>query len=343
MLCLLIGGTVFRAFCKTVSPVIILRLAQITISISLWDWLLIFFTVEEKFGVPKIQAKKGNLTHDPIPWFICPSILGPTLCNPQKRKGRDFPGGPAVRNPPSNAGDSGSIPGRGTGIPRATGQLILRTTTTELACHNYRAHTPWSQRATTREEKTHRPQLERRLRTTTKSPRASTRGHMPQQRSRVPQVRCDVAIKKKRLGGQSLNSSPPRAWEIWTGCAALRPASGDSWLLLPAGGAVGAQSPRQKGNVPRMPCVSPWQRPPLSGADGRRPHPWAASKIVWSSAAAPAGHSKRVPRAQPRPGIRPGTIPGVGSAAAPRVSGYADSASVSGDLSARQRGRSAVA
>ena len=27
---------------------------------------------------------------------------------------RDFPGGPAVKSPPSDAGDAGSIPGRGT-------------------------------------------------------------------------------------------------------------------------------------------------------------------------------------------------------------------------------------
>ena len=26
---------------------------------------------------------------------------------------RDFPGGPVVKNPPYNAGDAGSIPGRG--------------------------------------------------------------------------------------------------------------------------------------------------------------------------------------------------------------------------------------
>ena len=36
---------------------------------------------------------------------------------------RDFAGGPAVKNPPSNAGDVSSIPGLGTKIPRATGQL----------------------------------------------------------------------------------------------------------------------------------------------------------------------------------------------------------------------------
>ena len=33
----------------------------------------------------------------------------------------DFPGGPVIENPPSNAGDAGLIPGQGTKIPRATG------------------------------------------------------------------------------------------------------------------------------------------------------------------------------------------------------------------------------
>ena len=36
-----------------------------------------------------------------------------------------------VKNPPSNAGDVDSIPGRGTKIPHAVGQLSLRATTTE--------------------------------------------------------------------------------------------------------------------------------------------------------------------------------------------------------------------
>ena len=31
----------------------------------------------------------------------------------------DFPGGPMVKNPPSNAGDMGSISGLGTKIPHA--------------------------------------------------------------------------------------------------------------------------------------------------------------------------------------------------------------------------------
>ena len=37
-----------------------------------------------------------------------------------------------VKNSPSSAGDAGSIPGRGTKIPHATGQLSPCATTTEL-------------------------------------------------------------------------------------------------------------------------------------------------------------------------------------------------------------------
>ena len=45
----------------------------------------------------------------------------------------DFPSGPVVKNPPYNAGDAGSIPGQGTKIPHAAGQLSPCTTTTEFA------------------------------------------------------------------------------------------------------------------------------------------------------------------------------------------------------------------
>ena len=44
-----------------------------------------------------------------------------------------------VKNPPSNAGDAGSIPGQGTKIPHAAGQLSPRATTIELGCLNERA------------------------------------------------------------------------------------------------------------------------------------------------------------------------------------------------------------
>ena len=43
---------------------------------------------------------------------------------------RDFPGGPMV-NLPSNAGNMDAIPGQGTKIPYAVGQLSLHATTRE--------------------------------------------------------------------------------------------------------------------------------------------------------------------------------------------------------------------
>ena len=43
-----------------------------------------------------------------------------------------FSGGPVVKNPPSNAGDAGSIPGQGTRFPHATGQLSPYAKTPEL-------------------------------------------------------------------------------------------------------------------------------------------------------------------------------------------------------------------
>ena len=49
---------------------------------------------------------------------------------------QDFLGGPVVENPPSNAGDEGWIPGQGTRIPHATGQLGPWATTTEPTCHS---------------------------------------------------------------------------------------------------------------------------------------------------------------------------------------------------------------
>ena len=47
----------------------------------------------------------------------------------RKPKCWDFPGGPLVKNPPYNAGDVGLIPGQGTEILHAVGQLSPR--------HNY--------------------------------------------------------------------------------------------------------------------------------------------------------------------------------------------------------------
>ena len=44
---------------------------------------------------------------------------------------RGFPGGPVVKNSPSNAGDMGSVPSQQTKIPSAMGQLSSSTTTEE--------------------------------------------------------------------------------------------------------------------------------------------------------------------------------------------------------------------
>ena len=52
----------------------------------------------------------------------------------------NFPGGPEVKNPPSNAGDGSSIPGQGAKILHVAGLLNLSPTATELACSG--AHTP---------------------------------------------------------------------------------------------------------------------------------------------------------------------------------------------------------
>ena len=49
----------------------------------------------------------------------------------QKEVYRDFPGGPVVKNPPSNAGDAGSIPGQETKILHSAGQRSPCTVTTE--------------------------------------------------------------------------------------------------------------------------------------------------------------------------------------------------------------------
>ena len=46
------------------------------------------------------------------------------------------PSGPVNKNSPSNAGESGLIPGWGTKIPHALGQLSLNTVTKEPVSHD---------------------------------------------------------------------------------------------------------------------------------------------------------------------------------------------------------------
>ena len=53
-----------------------------------------------------------------------------------------------VKNLPYNAGDAGSIPGQGTKIPHAAGQLSPHATATELTGLNERAHVPQTTEST---------------------------------------------------------------------------------------------------------------------------------------------------------------------------------------------------
>ena len=67
-----------------------------------------------------------------------------------------FLGGPVVKNPPSNAGDSGSIPGQGTRIPHAGGNCAHMPQLKKPVCLNSWAHVLWSLCSITREA--HTPQ-----------------------------------------------------------------------------------------------------------------------------------------------------------------------------------------
>ena len=63
---------------------------------------------------PEIGCLQGVLSPlFPLPWLELPFKMMDL---------RDFPGDPAVKNPPSNAGDLGLIPGRRIGIPHVLGQ-----------------------------------------------------------------------------------------------------------------------------------------------------------------------------------------------------------------------------
>ena len=86
----------------------------------------------------------SNLSH-------LPNAQTHHTCLERKRTPWDIPGSQVVKNPPANAEDVGLIPGPGTKIPHAMGQLSLCATTTEPTCcrssralepvlHNKRIH-----------------------------------------------------------------------------------------------------------------------------------------------------------------------------------------------------------
>ena len=79
-------------------------------------------TANNKFW-PDLKSLFENLYEPKHLDFMSPKDL------PFKKNFRDFPHGSVVKNPPYNVGNSGSIPGRGTKITRATGQLRSSATT----------------------------------------------------------------------------------------------------------------------------------------------------------------------------------------------------------------------
>ena len=83
-----------------------------------------------------------------------------------------------VKNPPCNAGDMGSIPGWGTKIPYAAGQLSLCVTPTELEHSG-----------------THAPQLQS---LSNQRPGHSWRAHMPQQKTPRDTMKKTATTKTRR-------------------------------------------------------------------------------------------------------------------------------------------------
>ena len=108
---------------------------------------------------------------------------------------QDSPDGPVVKNPRFNAGDPGSIPGQGTKIPHATGQLSPRATTTEPVHYNWRARVPQTTEPTC--SGAHVPQLERSLCAATKSPRAAMKD--PACCNEDPTTKTQHSQKKKKV------------------------------------------------------------------------------------------------------------------------------------------------
>ena len=71
---------------------------------------------------------KGSVSPSVVYGPLVSGLLGSRL---KMQIPGDFPGGPVVKNPPCKAGDMGSIPGWGTKIAHATGQLSLCVATIE--------------------------------------------------------------------------------------------------------------------------------------------------------------------------------------------------------------------
>ena len=61
-------------------------------------------------------------------------ILWINFCSKKKKKNRDFPGSPVVKNLPSSTGNTGFISGQEAKIPYTLGQLRSHPATAESLC-----------------------------------------------------------------------------------------------------------------------------------------------------------------------------------------------------------------
>ena len=125
---------------------------------------------------------------------------------PLRTQARDSPGGPVVKNPPSNAEDAGLIPGQGTKIPLALGKPSLHAVTTEPA-----RSTPCNKRSPC---------------TMTKSPGATAR------ESLYAPTKSPLATRKT-WNGKNKHRSNPQASELGSLTCSLAPAL---WSSAQGGG-----------------------------------------------------------------------------------------------------------
>ena len=105
-----------------------------------------------------------------------------------------------VENLPSNAGDVGSIPGQGTKIPHATGQLSPHATATEPAHLKERARVPQTTELT--HPGARAPQLERENphATTREKPKQTARHHkrIPHASTKIPCAAAKTRHSQKK-------------------------------------------------------------------------------------------------------------------------------------------------
>ena len=93
-----------------------------------WSPYLLFLNASRSFLFTILMAEVLVLTRAfcktvPAIYFASSLFPNPQCCHFLKERSRDFPGGPVVKSPPCNAGDTGSILGQGTKILHTSEQL----------------------------------------------------------------------------------------------------------------------------------------------------------------------------------------------------------------------------